>query len=59
MKNMIDKQESQAWNVERVLEAAVVLAALVTIPLVIAQEQGHSGLLVILGDWLVLNCLSS
>ncbi|MFQ5827796.1 MAG: potassium channel family protein [Candidatus Methylomirabilia bacterium] len=35
------------------METAVVIAALVTIPLTVAQEQGRTGSLVVVGDWAV------
>lgn len=45
--------ENRGAHVERVLEIAVIVAALLTIPLIVAQEREAGGWLVVLGDWTV------
>ncbi|MDQ7841389.1 MAG: ion channel [bacterium] len=40
-------------RLDRALEIAVVLAALVTIPLTVAPERGARSLLIVVGDWTV------
>lgn len=40
-------------RLDRVLEIAVVLAALVTVPLTVASERGNRSLLIVVGDWTV------
>ena len=38
-------------NVERILSGGLIVAALLTIPLVVAQERGQTGSLVTIFDW--------
>lgn len=40
-------------RVQRMLQVAVVLAALATIPVMIAQERGSEDVLIVVGDWTI------